>query len=753
MAANGQHSDFGEKIGGARKDLWGKRGLLSSDLSEMNEREADKYVRKDNVWKKNDYQAMIDSGTPAHVVYFIKTVRDSLPASPPYLRGDDTPEKRLDRQKQYIDTIREVQGTVESVQTREDAQRVFAALLLDGGYLEPSDGISIYYRSTEKRRQNPVISDKLVNALHITSDREYESKIVRPAARAQFGVPKEEKVPQGYEVLYHDGTHSWSQNNDWITDTWYVAKGHRILKTNLATREDAVKWAQEAAAAQPDGKKKRFVPPQLERIRRDGPDYRSGRDVEGQDYLDSFHFRGGEFGNWMSQNDRRVSLNMGFEALKDLADALKITDPDISYNGDLSIAFGARGSGNAVAHYEPLRQVINLTKMRGAGSLAHEWWHGLDDYLGRKLGVKGLLSEHPHKHPLFGKLINTIKFKPETPEQAAKRTETQNANILRGAANCVDSTVLSALKRKTGEPELAQYETLKDAFLRGEAGSVNQLSALKKSVCGRVIPKEEREHLLLFEGALRSMRERESPFIGKVPTEYYLQSKGMGKACEKDGGYWESNTELTARAFATYVMDRLPYRSDYLVGHAECAIGATVDQAGDLQILKAYPEGAEREAINAVFDELVAELKMQHYLTHDERVRPEPQVKEPIPFVLADLRDASFEQLTFANMGQTAVPPVPTPLSCTRIEFVGPENDRLSLHEYGDRVELHRDGRVETLTPSAGTTAKDVFLSRMSELVGNGCHIRAAPPAANDPAEVSRMQEFLDIGQDDETEI
>ena len=127
----------------------------------------------------------------------------------------------------------------------------------------------------------------------------------------------------------------------------------------------------------------------------------------------------------MKQNDRQTSLNMGFEALKDLASALKISDKDIAYQGTLAIAFGARGSGNAAAHYEPLRTVINLTKMHGAGSLAHEWWHGFDDYLGTKMGAKGMLSEQPRLYAPFQKLIDTMKYKPETPEQAAKRTEVQ----------------------------------------------------------------------------------------------------------------------------------------------------------------------------------------------------------------------------------------------------------------------------------------------------------------------------------------
>lgn len=54
MAKEIVHEDFGEKIGGAKKDLWAARGLYVDDLLGMNEREADKYVKKDNVWKKPD---------------------------------------------------------------------------------------------------------------------------------------------------------------------------------------------------------------------------------------------------------------------------------------------------------------------------------------------------------------------------------------------------------------------------------------------------------------------------------------------------------------------------------------------------------------------------------------------------------------------------------------------------------------------------------------------------------------------------
>ena len=68
--------DFGEKIGGAKKDLWKEKGLSIEDLLEMNDAEKSKLITKDNIWKKPNYQEMIEQGLPTRVAYFIKTIRD-----------------------------------------------------------------------------------------------------------------------------------------------------------------------------------------------------------------------------------------------------------------------------------------------------------------------------------------------------------------------------------------------------------------------------------------------------------------------------------------------------------------------------------------------------------------------------------------------------------------------------------------------------------------------------------------------------
>lgn len=111
-----------------------------------------------------------------------------------------------------------------------------------------------------------------------------------------------------------------------------------------------------------------------------GEDYRKGRNVSGEEFAKTFGFRGVEFGNWVNNKERQESVNDAYDALMDLSTALGISPNSISLGGKLGLAFGARGSGKAMAHYERSRTVINLTKTKGAGSLAHEWWHALDNY-------------------------------------------------------------------------------------------------------------------------------------------------------------------------------------------------------------------------------------------------------------------------------------------------------------------------------------------------------------------------------------
>ena len=105
--------------------------------------------------------------------------------------------------------------------------------------------------------------------------------------------------------------------------------------------------------------------------------------------LDKFQFKSVEFGNWVSADWRYSYLLACSMGLYDLNKVLGF-NYNTGFSKTVGLAFGSRGSGSALAHFEPGTFMINLTRysrdadpgMRmaegGVMSLAHEYGHALD---------------------------------------------------------------------------------------------------------------------------------------------------------------------------------------------------------------------------------------------------------------------------------------------------------------------------------------------------------------------------------------
>lgn len=191
--------------------------------------------------------------------------------------------------------------------------------------------------------------------------------------------------------------------------------------------------------------------PRPENTVRKGIERRKG-DAKDTDFMKVFGFRGVEFGNWNNQEERQQLLNDAYDGLLDLAEVLKIPAKAISLNGDLALAFGARGQGlsSARAHYEPAKVVINLTKMNGAGSLAHEWWHALDHYFGRQDGkapsewvtnADGSRSLKIAKHFEDMSVTSGFSYKSNVREDVQEAYKQLVQTIFRKSENYIEDTV------------------------------------------------------------------------------------------------------------------------------------------------------------------------------------------------------------------------------------------------------------------------------------------------------------------------
>lgn len=405
-----QINDFGRKIGGARKDTWKREGLKVTDLYEMTAAEKEKYIKRDYIWPKPDLKDQMEKGMSRFICFWKNEMRKVVR---PSYNGNLSAEE-------YIEAVREIKAIVEELETESDITD-FSKKAVNGLFMK-KNGFRYYYMDP----YSDIINGN--NLLKTTN----LAKVRRKMEKENFGLNAVQIMGKEFPLLHIDDHFRLYRNsNDRLCiihrtisgDYYYypkspdielkdingkymVVQSHSILCLS-EDRKECEKVQEEAFAAKlkqkadkKAKKKKKWIPVQFEHLEMDSSAKRYGH-ISGSYLMKVFGIPGGEFGNWTNDKERQTSLDYTFDSFCDIAEALEVDLKSISLPGlsrdGLSIAFGARGRGNAVAHYEPLLEVINITKMRGAGSLGHEWGHALDHLIGLHSGCPEFATE-PHGH-------------------------------------------------------------------------------------------------------------------------------------------------------------------------------------------------------------------------------------------------------------------------------------------------------------------------------------------------------------------
>ena len=628
--------DFGKKIGGAKKDIWKTKYLTLSDITDWTEIEKEKYITKNNIWKAPDYQKLFDDGLPLYAVYFIKLVHDNLPAKPAL--------NTQDFQNGYISVISDIRDKALQIKTEKDVRTFINGILND--YL------------INNKKNYGCFTNKFIRTKNTVYLLEQE------ISKKQFLYTDKQKALSNYCIYFYNGSNiafeanrlevhvnhgkhyfydmQYNKKEKWIDNTYFVAsKSHSILENNFSTLENAESFAlqreQELSANKDKPKKKSrkrsLIPKQLQNVIRTGTDYRCGKDISGDDMLKTFGFYGGEFGNWENQIERQQNLNFSYEAFRDLAAALGIKDSDISLNGKLSIAFGARGKGNALAHFEPMRNVINLTKIKGAGSLAHEWGHAFDFFLASKIDTPFHFASQSNDD-LIKPVIDSMIWKKLSPEEnkalQLKLSEKCQKQFTDKVKHMFDYTNRSNNEKSDIDLAISQcISTFDESQYNLDSSGKFKFHDILNALTVKMNIKPMKFYSLNFYliQSYAYMNENSNTECRMVHTDFYNDSVQMDKLYSKcDKGYWRSNIEMFARAFACYVADKLqPERSDYLCGHADSDFSVTEDK----KIIYAFPRGTERETINKSFDKLFTLVKEREFLhTQEHETRSITQLTE-----------------------------------------------------------------------------------------------------------------------------
>ncbi len=411
--------DFGEKLGGAKKDTY---NLYRDQMAKAGEYDVND-VPLSKSWPEPDYKKLLEGGIDKKTVAFIRAARDEIPNKPrdKYKLARWTPQVKLLRSLaddllqghisvdrlftelslEKYNRLREgISGRIELYE-KIGHERSMKGIAVTVGRYSMYDGVKhdpakTIWSVSQKKKATAFGNMPRMLGKGDTREKAVES-FVKNLDKIDSLPASEKRKKSGFDVYHYQDKPDMYWIGKKIGKNRADLKSFDSLDSAKAYLNDNQSSVEELLA------RYKILPGHRRETNRErsGVDYRNGEDVTPEMFSDAFGFRGVEFGNWVkATGERQGHLNRAYDALMDLANLINIPPLAISLNGELGLAFGARGSGGAdpaAAHYEPDFVAINLTRKNGAGSLAHEWFHAMDNYFSRsRRDPSGMMTDKPY---------------------------------------------------------------------------------------------------------------------------------------------------------------------------------------------------------------------------------------------------------------------------------------------------------------------------------------------------------------------
>lgn len=533
--------DVGEKLVGAKKELRALKEsfLVSFSLDVLAEIEKESPVEALNTLDRNtlipfSFELEKENDIPARVAKLKQLLVGRIDKKPIV----DTPTAR----KLYVQACRRIWHDIQSVHTSEqwiDLVGSYGKAMKNGWYAFKRDKNVTY---TFKRMVEEYF-DEFIDA-------------------------------DGMELLILGKKFISLCTNSKSINSTYLRVSNELTWNDLLTKKVTTRKKSAAAWS-------RKLP---ETLQRKGPGVEFATKPE--DVVTMFGLKGMQFGHYCTEQYAKEHIEHVSEALHDVARILGIPPKYIGLGGRLGLAIGARGSGNALAHYEPSTKVINLTRDNGVGALCHEWGHALDHFLydcshDFQNGSLAFLSSGKS----IGNILPAIiKDRMQAVLDACKQGK---------VARVINVENAHARKWYFYGSVINSYDVYKgnvSGILESyHLSSYRKLDTLSGAAKTRMERKVEKE----FEKTAQMLAAYHYKKTGEKLNEISYQAKGsvyFDTAIQLDKKrtkkYWSTNHEMFARAFEAYVESALldqEHRNDYLV----CDTYSFV-----------YPLGEQREYLN-----------------------------------------------------------------------------------------------------------------------------------------------------------
>lgn len=369
--------DAGEYLPGARKG-WKKDPLTLDQIANLSDEACHEYVARDNMWPQMSAEDAREAGFTPFGYFVYKKVRSfispkprtTFPRSAQYTFNHAFNAANKDQSelfRVYADTVNKLRLTLEEKyplrfehSDTEFYKCVTDCLEMIGAVrnveFDEEDGSPTAYSYGQYHAGLELTAT--FTAHQFVSDL---SRNLRKHFQAAFSTQVREMLPALAEKA---GVAELSWEDLEEGDRW-----DGLYRQGVSTPK-------EKKSSSPEQQKD-----WIDKLPYAGEDYLNGRDATAQDLVDTFGFRGIQFGEWVPQLERQAVINRAYNAFMTMAHTIGYEPYQMSLNGTLGLCFGSQGQKGAAAHYSPAYRLINLTRFAGFGALAHEWGHALDDHL------------------------------------------------------------------------------------------------------------------------------------------------------------------------------------------------------------------------------------------------------------------------------------------------------------------------------------------------------------------------------------
>lgn len=308
--------------------------------------------------------------------------------------------------------------------------------------------------------------------------------------------------------------------------------------------------------------------------------------------MDEYWYKSVQFWNYMKDRDSLYHVENFIESMVDMWDTLWIDLKRLNKDMWLSIAFWARGTPWAAAHYEPLYDIINLTKSAWDWSVAHEWWHFFDNSLGKKSWIK---------------LDKGRAYLTEDKWRGWEWVYWEIKNLANEMMSKIQNEWSSEITKTYEVPKWLwkSYPSIKRIFEKEWLEAAIQYA---KWYTHGIANRENN-----YFGYIARLAEKPITVTSKWPwMKFYNDAKSLW-------GYWSRPVELWARAWEAYIQDKMMAqgkKNNYLVANNVWEM-TMFDMMGEPQKYSVYPQWAERELINTYFDKIIDKFKWEYWIGTD----------------------------------------------------------------------------------------------------------------------------------------